>query len=168
MRTSTELLLAQEAERLRRPLLAAHRSAASREELEDLYSQSVLELLLRVRRDATFHTPTHLANALRLRFASRITDYRRAVAGRSPVEAALTRATRLDDPDSTGVAAADDVASQVLARERAHELLVALNELPLVQRDALLAEAAGRDRPASWADIKRCNRGRAALRRRLG
>ena len=165
MATTAELLLAQEAERLRRPLLAAHRHVASREDLEDLYSQSVLELLLRVRRDPTFHTPTHIENALRLRFASRISDHHRARAGRSPAVAALAQATRLDDPLAPAVTAREDVATEVLAREQARELLVALNTLPRAQRDAILAEAAGREGPTSSAERKRCSRGRAALRR---
>jgi len=167
MPTATELLLAQEAERLRRPLLAAYRGAAPREELEDIYSQSVLELLLRVRRDPTFQTPTHLANALRLRFASRVADYHRALAGRSPLSQALAQATRLDDPLAPSIPARDDLLSQVLAREEARELLRALNELPAAQRDAILAEVTGRDAPESWAERKRRSRGRHALRTRL-
>jgi len=166
MRTPTELLLAAEAERLRRPLLAAHRATASREDLEDLYSQSVLELLLRVRRDPSFNTPAHIANALRLRFASRISDHHRALAGRSGAAVAHARAKRLDDPHAPAVPAGD-VTGEVLLREQARELLIALNDLPPQQRNALLAEAAGRDAPASWAEIKRCNRGRATLRSRL-
>jgi hypothetical protein len=166
MFTSTEQLLAHEAERLRRPLLAVHRHAAPREDLEDIYAQSVLELLLRVRRDPTINTANHLANALRLRFASRLRDRHRALAGRSPVGAALANATRLDDPHAPQVACVD-VADQVLARESVRELLAAMRDLPGAQRDALLGEAAGRERPASSAERKRCTRGRHALRRRL-
>ena len=167
MSTSTEQLLAQEAQRLRRPLLAAHRGAAPREELEDLYSQSVLELLLRIRRDPTFHTPTQLANALRLRFASRIVDHHRALAGRSPLTAAVAQATRLDDPTAPGIAAADDVAAAVELREQTRELLSALRDLPAGQRDALLAELSGSEAPVGWAERKRRSRGRHALRQRL-
>jgi DNA-directed RNA polymerase specialized sigma24 family protein len=167
MSTSTEMLLAQEAERLRGPLLAAHRGAAPREDLEDLYAQSVLELLLRVRRDPSFATREHLANALRLRFASRLTDHHRALSGRSPGKAAAAHAERLDDPLEPQIAATDDVASEVLLREQTRELLSALRTLPPAQRDALLAEAAGRERPASWAESKRRSRGRRALRQRL-
>jgi len=167
MSTTTEQLLAQEAQRLRRPLLAAHRGAAAREDLEDLYAQSVLELLLRVRRDPGFATREHLGNALRQRFASRIADHHRALSGRSPSKAAAAQAERLDDPLEPQIAATNDVASEVLLREQTRELLSALRDLPSAQRDALLAEAAGRERPASWAESKRRSRGRHALRERL-
>jgi len=52
-----ELLVAQEAMRLRRGLLGGHHYAASRHDLEDIYSQAVLEVLLRARRDPTLSTP---------------------------------------------------------------------------------------------------------------
>jgi hypothetical protein len=155
MTGQTEQLLAQVAEQLRAPLLAASRYAAPREDLEDIYAQSVLELLLRIRRDPTFTTRDHLANALRLRFQSRLSDRHRALAGRSPATRALGQAARLDDTD---VAARHDTEREVLGRERLRTLIVALRELPAAQRDAVLAE-----RTVGDTERKRRWRGRQTL-----
>jgi DNA-directed RNA polymerase specialized sigma24 family protein len=158
MTAQTEQLLAEVAEELRRPLLAANRRSAAREDLEDIYAQSVLELLLRIRRDPSFTTHEHLANALRLRFASRLADRHRALAGRSPASRALAQAARLDD-DATVIVAAYDVEHTVLGRERLRALITALHALPASQRDAVLAERATGD-----TERKRCWRGRCTLR----
>ena len=153
----TEQLLAQVAEELRAPLLAANRYTAPREDLEDIYAQSVLELLLRIRRDPTFTTREHLANALRLRFQSRLSDRHRALAGRSPATRALAQAARLDD-DTNVIAARHDTEREVLGRERLRTLMIALRELPAAQRDAVLAERAVGD-----TERKRGWRGRQTL-----
>lgn len=76
-------------------LLAAHRHRLTREDLEDCYSQATLELLKRARREPSFSSRAHIANALEQRFLSRIQDRRRALSGRSPIEAAVACALPL-------------------------------------------------------------------------
>ena len=82
--TRTGDLIAREALALRATLIRAYRSSASREDLEDLYSQAVIELLARAERDPTLTSPDHIRHALRQKFDSRILDHHRAAAGRSP------------------------------------------------------------------------------------
>ncbi len=77
-------------------LLRAHRHRLRREELEDCYSQATLELVAHARRGGSFSSTLHLANALEQRFVSRIHDRRRALSGRSPMQAALEAALSLD------------------------------------------------------------------------
>jgi hypothetical protein len=79
----------------REGLLRVHAFRLRREDLEDCYSQATLELILRVRRDGPFADSSHLANAIEQRFLSRVTDRRRAIAGRSPMQAALEGASLL-------------------------------------------------------------------------
>jgi DNA-directed RNA polymerase specialized sigma24 family protein len=73
-------------------LLRAHRHRLRLEDLEDCYSQATLELLMRAMRGATFSSRRHLENALEQKFLSRIHDRRRALGGRSPMQAALATA----------------------------------------------------------------------------
>jgi hypothetical protein len=79
-------------------LLATYGRRLGREELEDCYSQATLELLARARRSLgdgagnPFVCTEHIANALEQRLCSRIQDRRRALGGRSPIEAAMARA----------------------------------------------------------------------------
>jgi hypothetical protein len=162
-----ERLLAKQAESLRRPLLAIHHDAARREDLEDLYAQAVLELLLRVRRDPALHEPAHIANALRLKFKSRIADHQRAVAGRSPIASAIARAAPIDSTGAPGLGRAPDLEQQVLVREAARELLLALAELPAAHREAVLVSANARGE-LDETERKRSWRARTALRVRLG
>lgn len=71
-------------------LLRAHRHRLGREDLEDCLSQATLELVARARaHPRAFVSAAHVANALEQKFLSRIHDRRRAVLGRSPIEAAL-------------------------------------------------------------------------------
>src|ERR1019366_3274430 len=95
--TRTSELIAHEALALRTTLIRAYRSSASREDLEDLYSQAVIELLARAERDPTLTSPDHIRHALRHRFVSGILDPHRAVAGRSPATHARARTRPLDD-----------------------------------------------------------------------
>jgi hypothetical protein len=99
-------------------LLAAHRHRLAPEELEDCYSQATFELLKRAGRGDAFSSRAHIANALEQRFLSRIHDRRRALSGRSPIEAAIATAVSLDDG---GVEIADpraDVERLALLREQ--------------------------------------------------
>jgi hypothetical protein len=79
----------------REPMLRAHGFRLRREDLEDCYSQAVLELLMQASRGRTWADNRHIANALEQRLLSRIQDRRRALAGRSPMEAALAGARPL-------------------------------------------------------------------------
>jgi DNA-directed RNA polymerase specialized sigma24 family protein len=76
-------------------LLRAHRHRLRREDLEDCYSVATLELLAHARQGGAYASRLHIANALELRFVSRIRDRRRAIAGRSPMQAALETAVPL-------------------------------------------------------------------------
>jgi DNA-directed RNA polymerase specialized sigma24 family protein len=76
-------------------MLRGHRHRLRREDLEDCFSQATLELLAHVRRGGRFSSRSHLANVLEQRFVSRINDRRRAVSGRSPMQAALETALSL-------------------------------------------------------------------------
>ncbi len=76
-------------------LLHVHRFRLRREDLEDCYSQATLELMVRARAGVGFKSRTHLQNVLEQRFVSRIQDRRRALAGRSPIQAALEVASSL-------------------------------------------------------------------------
>jgi hypothetical protein len=78
-------------------LLRAHRFRLRREDLEDCYSQATLELVAHARRGGVFSTSDHLANTLEQRFLSRVQDHRRALAGRSPMQAAMESALSLGD-----------------------------------------------------------------------
>ncbi|MBA3808826.1 MAG: hypothetical protein H0X28_10605 [Solirubrobacterales bacterium] len=86
-------------------LLGVHRHRLRREDLEDAYSQATLELLLAVRRGRVFASRLHLGRALEQRFVSRVHDRRRALSGRSPMQAALEQAFALSatEPEATGV-----------------------------------------------------------------
>jgi len=80
----------------RRPvLLRTQRFRLRYEDLEDCYGQATLELITRARAGGSFVTRQHLANVLEQRFLSRINDRRRALSGRSPMQAALEGAVPL-------------------------------------------------------------------------
>jgi len=87
-----EEVLANVAAARRELLIGVHRRRLRREDLEDCYSQATLELLVAVRGGRAFASRLHVARALELRFVSRVHDRRRALAGRSPMHAALERA----------------------------------------------------------------------------
>jgi DNA-directed RNA polymerase specialized sigma24 family protein len=87
-------------------LLACHRHRLGREDLEDCYSQATLELLTRIRRGEGFVGHAHIANALEQKFLSRIHDRRRALSGRSPIQAALASSL----PLTVGACGVADVA----------------------------------------------------------
>jgi DNA-directed RNA polymerase specialized sigma24 family protein len=91
----------------REGLLRAHRRALRPEDLEDCLSQAVFELLARARQDQRFASREHLANALEQRFVSRVRDRRRALRGRSPLQAALEGALPLGGPGEREVELAD-------------------------------------------------------------
>jgi DNA-directed RNA polymerase specialized sigma24 family protein len=76
-------------------LLRVHRHRLRPEDLEDCFSQATLELVASARPGA-FVSRVHLARTLEQRFLSRVNDRRRALSGRSPMQAALEGAASLD------------------------------------------------------------------------
>ena len=76
-------------------MLRAHRHRLRKEDLEDCYSQATLELIAGARRGVAFSSRLHLANVIEQRFVSRIRDRRRALSGRSPMQAAIETAVPL-------------------------------------------------------------------------
>jgi DNA-directed RNA polymerase specialized sigma24 family protein len=111
--------VARVAQAKRELLLRVHAHRLRREDLEDCYSQAVLELLAYVKRGGAYVNRRHLANAIEQRFVSRIHDRRRALSGRSPMQAALEGAAQLDDVvgDGGGLANHTDVEQLVILRE---------------------------------------------------
>ena len=77
-------------------MLGVHRFRLRREDLEDCYSQATIELLLAARAGKSFAGRAHIANSIEQRFLSRVRDRRRALSGRSPMQAAIEGAVRLD------------------------------------------------------------------------
>lgn len=123
-------------------LLHLNRHRLRREDLEDCYSQAVLELVAHVRAGRAFADDRHIGNALELRFTSRINDRRRALGGRSPMQAALEAALTLADDDD-GALVIDrraDVERAVIVREEVREVGGAARELTRDQRMVLAAQ----------------------------
>jgi hypothetical protein len=131
----------------REALLRAHRFRLRRDDLEDCYSQATLELIAGARAGATFATRLHIANTLELRFLSRIHDRRRALSGRSPMQAALEDATAVGSSDERYAAEivdrAADVETRVLLREQLRTIERCAQQLTADQRLALAAQLAG-------------------------
>jgi DNA-directed RNA polymerase specialized sigma24 family protein len=73
----------------REVLLRVHRHRLRPEDLEDCYGQATLELIVLARRGRAFASRLHIAHALEQRFLARVLDRRRAIAGRSPIAAAI-------------------------------------------------------------------------------
>jgi DNA-directed RNA polymerase specialized sigma24 family protein len=132
-------------------LLNVHRHRLRREDLEDCYSQTSLELIAHVRGGGVFASRAHIANAIELRFVSRIRDRRRALGGRSPLQAALEQAVPLAGSDvgdgADGAVHVIDaracVEAQVAARDDLREIGRALRELSRDQRRVIASQLAG-------------------------
>ncbi len=107
-------------------LLRAYRQRLRPEDLEDCFSQATLELVVRARR-APFNSAEHVKNALEQKFASRINDRRRALAGRSGIEAALANALSVSDSESNQVV--EDRRAAVEQQVQAHAELRRLREV---------------------------------------
>jgi DNA-directed RNA polymerase specialized sigma24 family protein len=107
-------------------LLRAHRFRLRAEDLEDCYSQATLELLTHARAGGSFSSRLHLANAIEQRFVSRIHDRRRALSGRSPMQAALETAMSIDGVN-------DEQFDVVDARAELEQLVILRQELRAVQ-----------------------------------
>ena len=132
-------------------LLAVHRHRLRREDLEDCYSQAGLELIAHARTGGAYASREHIANALELRFLSRVRDRHRALGGRSPLQAELEQALPIDGSDSgdgadLGVQLIDaraSVEAQVAARDELRAIGQALRGLSADQRLVLTAQLAG-------------------------
>ena len=117
-------------------LLRVHRRRLRFEDLEDCYSQATLELLLRARR-APFTDDDHAVHALEQKFLSRIADRRRALAGRSGIEAAMANAVPVDAHDSEHHEIEDrgaGVERQVMVHIEVRRLREVIRELSVDQR----------------------------------
>ena len=133
-------------------LLRVHCHRLGFEDLEDCFSQATLELVTRARTHTrAFVSEAHIANALEQRFLSRISDRRRAVSGRSPIQAATHAALRpVVDQEGGGetspVAAVTDPAADVPARladrDEVRRLRELADELTADQRLVLACQVA--------------------------
>ncbi len=123
-------------------LLRVHGHRLRREDLEDCYSQATLELVAHARRGGVFADHLHLANALEQRFVSRIHDRRRALSGRSPMQAAFETAIPLDGADAEGPRIVDpvEVEQLIIAREELRLVHSLAQELTSDQRLVLASQ----------------------------
>lgn len=158
-------------------LLQVNRYRLRREDLEDCYSQATLELVVQAQRGGVFADRSHIANALELRFSSRIRDRRRALGGRSPMQAALEAAMSLGGAGTEEVAIVDrraEVEGLVMLRDDLRRVDVLARELTRDQRLVLACQlglqmgCAEFCRRFGWSPEKYrkvAQRGRARLRR---
>jgi DNA-directed RNA polymerase specialized sigma24 family protein len=127
-------------------LLRMNRFRLRREDLEDAYSQATFELLAQVRRGGNFTSHLHVANALELRFLSRVRDCRRALGGRSPMQAALEEAVVLDSAGEASIELVDraaNVETLVLLRHELRTIGGLAKRLSADQRLVLGAQLSG-------------------------
>jgi DNA-directed RNA polymerase specialized sigma24 family protein len=130
----------------RQLLLGSHRHRLRLEDLEDCYSQATLELLSRARRGEQFAGISHIANALEQKFLSRILDRRRALSGRSPIQAASASSLPLVVGACGGVEVADaraDVVRLTFLRHDLRSIARLSHELSSDQRLVLANELSG-------------------------
>ena len=126
-------------------LLRAHGYRLRREDLEDCYSQATLELLTQARRGRRFVSRRHIANALEQRFVSRVHDRRRALAGRSPMQAAIEGAVPLHGPLAGEIAIVDrraEIERLVLLRHELARIPALSSQLTPAQRLVLASQVA--------------------------
>jgi DNA-directed RNA polymerase specialized sigma24 family protein len=124
-------------------LLRAHRQRLRREDLEDCYSQATLELVAYARNRARFASRAHLANVLEQRFISRIKDRRRALSGRSPMQAALETAMSIGALEEARIQIVDvraDTERQAFLRHELQLVKAVAGELTPDQRMVLASQ----------------------------
>jgi DNA-directed RNA polymerase specialized sigma24 family protein len=132
------------AEAKRDVLLRVHRHRLRREDLEDCYSQATLELIAHVKAGGSFAGREHITNAIELRFVSRARDRRRALGGRSPIQAALEQAEMLGT--IAGAELVDrgaEVDAKVILREELRRLSRLVGLLSMDQRRVLASQVGG-------------------------
>lgn len=129
----------------RQLLLRTYSRRLRREDLEDCFAQAVLEMVVRARTGRPFAGSAHVANALEQRFVSRIHDRRRALSGRSPMQAALELAMPLGHGgEEIEVRDSREEPERVaLARAELRELAAAASGLNAEQRGVVAAQLAG-------------------------
>jgi DNA-directed RNA polymerase specialized sigma24 family protein len=159
-------------------LLRAHRHRLRMEDLEDCYSQATLELVTQTLRGARFCSRLHMQNALEQRFISRIHDRRRAIAGRSPMHAALETAMSIGGAEEEQIEIVDvraELERLVILRQELRRLQALALELSFDQRLVLTCQLGQMSRSEfcrrfGWSPEKYrkvAQRGRARLRRLL-
>jgi DNA-directed RNA polymerase specialized sigma24 family protein len=168
-RASTDEQVGQEAARWlatvvageREQLLRVHSFRLRRADLEECLAQATLELLAAIRRGRRFESAAHVQAALAQRFESRITDHQRALAGRSPLRAALERAAGFEDRPGLQLAdPVEDVEARLLDREqiralaRGAERLTAAERLVLGTQLGLPLDAGSVCSAAGWSPAK--------------
>jgi DNA-directed RNA polymerase specialized sigma24 family protein len=124
-------------------LLRVHAHQLGREDLEDCYSQAVLELVAHVRAGGAYASLSHVGNSLALRFDSRVRDRRRALSGRSPMQAALRDAVPIGGLGDEKIAIADrqaDVEERVMLRHDLRRIELLARELSPDQQLVLACE----------------------------
>jgi DNA-directed RNA polymerase specialized sigma24 family protein len=137
--------VAQVASARRELLLRAHRHRLRREDLEDCYSQATLELVRDARRGAAYASRRHIEIAIEGRFVSRIRDRRRAISGRSPIQAALEQSVSLAGLGEPGVDVVDSRAELerlVLLRQDLRRVALVARYLTPDQRLVLACQVA--------------------------
>jgi DNA-directed RNA polymerase specialized sigma24 family protein len=130
----------------RAALLRANRHRLRVEDLEECLGQATCELLAAVRAGRRFAGRAHIANALEQRFQARIRDRRRALGGRSPLQAALEDALPLGVQGDREVELRDtraEVHQLVMRRLELERLLDVADGLSADQRLVLASQVAG-------------------------
>jgi DNA-directed RNA polymerase specialized sigma24 family protein len=137
-------------------LLRVHRHRLRREDLEDCYSQATLELIAHARRGGRFASRLHLANTLEQRFLSRIHDRRRALSGRSPMQAALETAMPLDAVEREQLDVVDlraELETLVILRDELRRVRAHADALSHDQRLVLVSQLGGRTSPGEFCRL---------------
>jgi DNA-directed RNA polymerase specialized sigma24 family protein len=168
------------AQAARRRLLSVHRHLLRFDDLEDCYSQATVELVAQARGGSLrYRSRAHLRNTLKLRFASRIADRRRALGGRSPAQAMLDGALSLGSASERGWEIADPCADverramlrlQLRSLERAARALTPDQRFVLACQIGLQMDAEEFCRRFGWSPEKYrkvAQRARSRLRRLL-
>jgi DNA-directed RNA polymerase specialized sigma24 family protein len=126
-------------------LLRVHRHRLRLEDLEDCYSQATLELLADARRGSRYASRRDVETAIERRFVSRIQDRRRALSGRSPIQAALERSLSLatmSEQDVDIVDARAELETLVFTRLELRRVEALISELTPDQRLVLISQVA--------------------------
>jgi DNA-directed RNA polymerase specialized sigma24 family protein len=122
-----------------------HRHRLRREDLEDCYSQATLELVADARRGSSYGSRRELETAIERRFVSRIRDRRRALAGRSPIQAALEGSLSLNATGEEEIDVIDaraELEKLVILRLELRRVQALIRELTPDQRLVLISQVA--------------------------
>jgi DNA-directed RNA polymerase specialized sigma24 family protein len=129
-------------------LLWRYRSRLLAADLEDCLGQATLELVVQARRGTIPGDPRIIAGALEHKFASRITDRRRSMSGRSP--SASYRTAALDEEGFANLPGSQDTASKAIARDELRRIISLLPQLSDDQRLVIGHRASGHGTPAEF------------------